>query len=211
MGEDAEEELVVDDDHGSANKVGVAGGGFLECLGEFAACDEPFGPGGEFLRVFATMRNATRSGALLSAAIEAGVEVEFVADPALAADDFLRRCAFDDVASIIGCYGLGPSPWLLGERRRAAKSAMRGSEAQRQSSGSASHWASSTRPVGSDARRSTATNVGLSSSRLTASARRSNRPSRVEGEGVADVAGSVARRQGIARALPLSSGGRLPS
>ena len=48
VGEDAEEELVVDDDHGSANKVGVAGGGFLECLVEFAACDEPFGPGGEF-------------------------------------------------------------------------------------------------------------------------------------------------------------------
>ena len=47
MGEDAEEELIVDDDHGSACEVRVAGGGFVECFGEFAACDEVFGPGGE--------------------------------------------------------------------------------------------------------------------------------------------------------------------
>lgn len=29
-------------------------------------------------------------------------------------DDFLRLCAYDDVASIVGRYELGPSPWLMG-------------------------------------------------------------------------------------------------
>ena len=50
VGEDAEEELVVDDDHGSVSEVRVARSSFLERPGEFAACDELFCPGGELWR-----------------------------------------------------------------------------------------------------------------------------------------------------------------